>query len=66
MRLISGLAASDQCHQLTLNIGIAVDVALRGQQRSMTGQHLNITQRATCAVHQPCSLGDERPPAGMR
>src|SRR5215470_7781237 len=31
----------------------------------MTGQHLNIAQRATCAVHEPGSLGDERPPAGL-
>jgi tetratricopeptide (TPR) repeat protein len=25
----------------------------------------HVAQRATCAVHKPCSFGDERPPAGM-
>jgi hypothetical protein len=50
---------------VTLNIGITVDVPLRGQQRSATGQHLYITQRAARSMHKPRSFGDERPPTGM-
>jgi hypothetical protein len=40
-------------------------VALGGQQRSMAGQHLHVAQRASCAMYKACSLGDERPPAGV-
>ena len=56
---------SDHRHELALGIGVAVNVPLGGLDRPMTGQQLNIAQRATGLVNEPSGTGDECPTAGM-
>ena len=56
---------SNHCDQLALRIGVAVDVPLGRLDRPVTGEQLDIAQRATGLVHQPRRPGDERPASGM-
>jgi hypothetical protein len=49
--VVFGQRASDQGHELTLTVGVTVDVPLSGQQGPMTSQHLNITQLAAGSMH---------------
>src|SRR5690348_4319128 len=51
--------SSDQRHQLLLRISIAVDVALGGLDRPVTGQQLHVAKRSSRLVNQPRSAGDE-------
>jgi hypothetical protein len=57
---------SDHCDKLALHISVAVDVPLGGLDRAMTGEQLDIPQRATGLVDKPRRPGDERPATGMR
>ena len=58
--LSSPESCSNHRHELALRIAVAVDVPLRGLDRPMAGQQLNIAQRAASFVHQPRRAGDER------
>ena len=49
--------------ELTLHIGVAIDVPLGGLDRLMASKQLDIAQRTTGFVHEPCGPGDERPPS---
>ena len=51
---------SDHCDQLALHISVAIDVALGGLDRPVTGKQLDIPQRTTGLVHEPRCPGDER------
>jgi hypothetical protein len=42
--VVFGQRASDQGNELTLTVGIAVDVPLGGQQGPVTSQDLNVAQ----------------------
>ena len=57
---------SNQCDQLALHIGVAVDVPLSRLNRPVTSEQLDIAQRTTGFVDEPRRPGDERPPSGMR
>ena len=57
---------SNHCHQLALRISVAVDVPLRGLDRPVTGEQLDIAQRTTGLVDEPRGPGDERPASRMR
>ena len=54
---------SNHCDQLALRISVTVDVPLGGLDRPVTGEQLDIAQRPTSFVHEPCGPGDERPPS---
>src|SRR5450759_4504358 len=54
---------SDQRHQPPLSVGFAVDVALGGLNRSVTGENLNIPERPTGFMNEAGSAGDEGPAA---
>ena len=43
----------DQRYQPPLGVTIAIDVPLRGLDRAMTGEQLNIAQRATSFMNKP-------------
>ena len=47
--------------QLALHVGVAIDVPLGCLDRAMTGEQLDIAQRATGLVDEPRRPGDERP-----
>ena len=57
---------SNQRHELTLGVGVTVDIPLSGLYRTMTGEKLNISQRGTGVVDQPGGSGDESATARMR
>ena len=54
---------SDHRDKLTLHIGVAVDVPLGGLDRPVTGEQLDVTQRATDLMDEPCRPRDERSPS---
>src|SRR5208337_713995 len=56
----------DHRNQFALSVAVAVDVPLSGLDRPVTGQQLNVAQRAACLVYDPSGSGDKRPAAGMR
>ena len=58
-------SVSDQRYQPPLGVTVAIDVPLRGLNRAMTGQQLDVTQRATRLVNQPCCPSDECPATRM-
>jgi hypothetical protein len=51
--------------EAALCVGVALDVALSGLDRSMTGQELNVTKAGAGAMCIARSIGNEGPPAGM-
>jgi hypothetical protein len=55
--------ASNHCNKLALHIGVAVNVPLGGLDRPVAGEQLEIPQRPTGFVHEPCGPGVERPPS---
>ena len=57
---------SNHGDKLALGISVAVDVPLGGLDRPVTGEQLDIAQRATDPMNQPRRPGDERPASGMR
>ena len=59
------MGPSDHRDQFALSVAVAVDVPLRGLDRAMTGQQLNVPQAAACLVDDAGGTGDERPAAGM-
>ena len=56
-------SASNHRHQFALHVGVAVDVPLGGLDRPVTGEQLNVAQRAAGLVDEPGSPRDERAPA---
>jgi hypothetical protein len=48
-------------YQFALRVAVTTDVALGRLDRPMTGQQLDIAQRAVSFVHQPGCTCDERP-----
>src|SRR5262249_36925250 len=58
--------ASDHRDELALSIAVAVDVALGGLDRPVTGEQLNVAQRACCLVYEPRGPCDKGSAAGVR
>jgi hypothetical protein len=56
---------SNQGHELALNVGVAVDVPLRCQERPMTGEQLDVPERTSCTVNKSSGPGDEGAATGM-
>src|SRR5262249_34229371 len=59
-------SGSNHRNELALRIGVAVDVPLRGLDRAVTGQQLNVAQRAACLVDDASGPGDEGSSPRMR
>ncbi|CAH1654809.1 hypothetical protein CHELA20_53958 [Hyphomicrobiales bacterium] len=56
---------SEQSDELALGIGVTIDIALRGLDRAMSGQHLDIPQATAGTVEIARGLGDETAASGM-
>ena len=56
----------NQRYQPPLCVAVAVDVSLRRLNGAMTGEQLDISQRSTRPVNQPCRSRDECSATGMR
>lgn len=54
-----GSEVLDQRYQPPLSVTVAVDVPLRGLDRAMPSEQLNIAQRTTGFVHKPSRSRDE-------
>jgi len=50
----------DQGYQPPLGVAVAIDISLRGLDRAMTSEQLNIAQGATRCVHQSSCPSYER------
>ena len=59
-RAIVTMAPLNQCNELALGIGVAVDVPLRGLDRPVACQQLHVPQRAACLMNNASGAGDER------
>jgi hypothetical protein len=57
---------SDQRYQPPLGVAVTVDVPLCSLNGPVTGEQLNIAQRATGLMHQPCRSRDGGAPTRMR
>ena len=56
----------DKRYQPPLRIAIAVDIALRGLNRPVTREELNVTKRTASLVDDTGGAGNERPTTRMR
>jgi hypothetical protein len=56
----------DKRYEPPLRVAITVDVALRGLNRPVTREQLNVTKRAAGLVEHTGGAGNERPTTRMR
>jgi hypothetical protein len=63
---VSAKMRLDQRYEPPLGIAVAIDIALRGLNRPMAGEQLNVPERATGFVDQPSRARNKGSPARMR
>jgi hypothetical protein len=56
----------DERYEPPLRIAIAVDIPLRGLNRPVTREELNVTKRAASLMDHAGGAGNERPATRMR